>query len=286
MKNLIKRSLTGIIYVALIIGAVLTGGWWYVALFALFTILAIREFATLCNASAGGENVITLTTDMAGALILFIGLCCVNLGLLTPHTTAVLGGTFFTVYLLYLVVRLVLQLYSHETSPLANLAYSYMGQLYIALPLGLMSMYYTLADGTALLLAMFVMIWLSDTGAFVTGSLIGKHKLFPRISPGKTWEGFFGGIAFVIASAFVMKYCFPTYFESVSIAGLIGMGIVVAAFATWGDLVESLIKRTLGVKDSGTLLPGHGGILDRIDSLLLVIPASLIYLITFTLYVS
>lgn len=285
MKNLIKRSITGIIYVSLIIAAVLAGGWWFVALFSLFAILATHEFATLCNADAGGENIFTLVTDMAGSLILVVGLSCVNLGLLTPHSTAVLGGTFFTLYLLYLTARLVMQLYSHETSPLVNLAYSYMGQLYIALPLGILSMFYTLPDGKALLLAMFIMIWLSDTGAFLTGSLIGRHKLFPRISPGKTWEGFFGGITFVVASAFIMKYCFPQSFENISACGLCFMGVTVAVFATWGDLVESLIKRTLGVKDSGNLLPGHGGILDRIDSLLLVIPASLFYLITLVLYI-
>lgn len=285
MKNLLKRSITGIIYVALIVGAVLAGGWWFVTLFALFTLLAVNEFATLTNAASGGENVVTRIVDMAGALILFIGLCCVNLPLLTPHTTAVMGGTFFTVYLLYLIIRLVIQLYSHESSPLANLAYSYMGQVYVALPLGIMSMYYTLPDGTALLLAMFIMIWLSDTGAFVVGSLMGKHKLFPRISPAKTWEGFCGGVVFVVASALIMKLCFGRWFESISAPLLCGMGVCVAIFATWGDLVESLIKRSLGVKDSGNLLPGHGGILDRIDSLLLVIPASLVYLIAITLFV-
>lgn len=284
MNNLVKRTLTGVLYVALIVGAVLLGGWWYVALFAIFTLLAVNEFANITNASAGGENVVTLITDMAGALILFGGITLVNLHMLTPHTSVVIGAAFFTVYLLYLVVRLVIQLYSHETSPLTNLAYSYMGQLYIALPLGLMSMYYTLPDGTALLLAMFVMIWLSDTGAFCVGSLIGRHKLFPRISPAKTWEGFFGGVIFVVASALVMKFCFGSWFVETSTLTLCGMGFTVAIFATWGDLVESLIKRTLGVKDSGNLLPGHGGILDRIDSLLLVIPASLIYLVILRLF--
>lgn len=284
MNNLVKRTLTGVLYVALIVGAVLLGGWWYVAMFAIFTLLAVNEFANITNASAGGENVVTLITDMAGALILFGGITLVNLHMLTPHTSVVIGAAFFTVYLLYLVVRLVIQLYSHETSPLTNLAYSYMGQLYIALPLGLMSMYYTLPDGTALLLAMFVMIWLSDTGAFCVGSLMGRHKLFPRISPAKTWEGFFGGVIFVVASALVMKFCFGRWFVETSTLTLCGMGFTVAIFATWGDLVESLIKRTLGVKDSGNLLPGHGGILDRIDSLLLVIPASLIYLVILRLF--
>ena len=284
MKNLILRALTGAIYVGLICFTVLSGGWWFIGLSALFTILALQEFYSLSNSSTGGENITTLIVDVAGGLILSLGLGCVNLSLLSPYTTAVLGGTFFTVYLLYLIVRLVMQLYSQESSPLTNLAYSYMGQMYIALPLGVMSMFYTLPDGKALLLTMFIMIWLNDTGAFLVGSAIGKHKLFPRISPNKSWEGFIGGVVFAIASAFVFKYCFPAYYETIALPSLCGLGLVVGGFATWGDLVESLIKRTLGVKDSGSILPGHGGILDRIDSLLLVIPASLFYLITMTLY--
>ncbi len=284
MKNLILRTLTGIVYVGLICSTVLLGGWSFIVFFSLIAVMALGEFYQLCNSSTGGENVTTLVMDIAGGLIMCVGLGCVNLSLMPPFTTAVLGGTFFTVYLLYLVIRLVIQLYSQETSPLTNLAYSYMGQMYIALPLGLMSMFYTLPDGKFLLLATFIMIWLNDTGAFLVGSAIGKHKLFPRISPNKSWEGFIGGMVFCVASSFIFKYCFPEYFESMSIFALCGMGLVVGAFATWGDLVESLIKRTLGVKDSGKILPGHGGILDRIDSLLLVIPAALLYLTAIILF--
>ena len=284
MKNLILRSITGIIYVGLICASVLFGGWLFIVFFGLIAILALEEFYNLTNASTGGENVTTLIVDVAGGLILCVGLGCLNTGVLTHFRTGVMGVNFFTIYLLYMIVRLVMQLYNQESSPLTNLAYSYMGQMYVALPIGLMSMYYTLPNGMHLLLAVFIMIWLNDTGAFCVGSLLGKHKLFPRISPKKSWEGFFGGVAFVIASAFVFKYCFPLYFTNISLCGLIGLGAVVAAFATWGDLIESLIKRTLGVKDSGTLLPGHGGILDRIDSLLLVIPATLLYLTALQLY--
>ncbi len=284
MKNLILRSITGIIYVGLICGCVLAGSWSFIVFFALIAIAALEEFYHLSNSATGGENITTLVIDVAGGLILCVGLGCVNMSLLSPFTTAVLGGTFFTVYLLYLVVRLVMQLYSQESSPLTNIAYSYMGQMYIALPLGLMSMFYTLPNGKYLLLAMFIMIWLNDTGAFCVGSLFGKHKLFERISPKKSWEGFVGGVFFAVASSFAFKYLFPEYFESISLGGLCGLGLVVSAFATWGDLVESLIKRTLGVKDSGKLLPGHGGILDRIDSLLLVIPATLLYLTALQLY--
>lgn len=278
MKNLIQRSLTGIIYVILIASAVIAGGWWFELLFSLFALLAIHEFVRLSNASTGGESMVAMILDMFSGLFLFLTLSTACNIELMPGSVIPLHIISLILFLLCLIARLVSQLYSRHSSPLTNLAYSYMSLLYIALPLGLMSAFYTFLGGPALLLAMFIMIWLSDTGAFLIGSMIGKHKLFPRISPGKTWEGFFGGIIFVIASAFVMKYCFQTYYESISIAGLCGMGVTVAIFATWGDLVESLIKRTLGVKDSGNILPGHGGILDRIDSMLLVSPAAVLYL--------
>jgi phosphatidate cytidylyltransferase len=284
MKNLILRSITGAIYVALICASVLAGGWYFIVFFGLISLVALNEFYNLSNASTGGENITTLIVDMVGGMIICVGLGCVNMSLMPPFMTAVMGGTFFTVYMLYLIVRLVIQLYNQENSPLTNLAYSYMGQMYIALPLGLMSMYYTLNDGKALLLTMFIMIWLNDTGAFLVGSAIGKHKLFPRISPNKSWEGFVGGVLFSIIGGAVVKLCFPDYYETISLSSLCGLGLVVGIFATWGDLAESLIKRTLGVKDSGNILPGHGGILDRIDSLLLVVPASLLYLIALALY--
>lgn len=284
MNNLIKRALSGAVYVALIICAIMAGGWWFIALSCLFGVLALNEFYGLSNGSSGGENVSTLIIDIAGGFILVAGLGCVDLDLLSPFTTRVIGGTLFMLYLLYLVVRLVSQLYSREVSPLVNLAFSYMGQLYIALPLGLMSMYYTFRQGEWLLLAMFVMIWLSDTGAYLVGSAIGRHKLFPRISPGKTWEGFIGGLLFATGAGVAFKYLCPGCFDSMPVAAMAGMGVVVSLFATWGDLVESLIKRTLGVKDSGSIMPGHGGILDRIDSLLLVVPASLIYLVFINTY--
>ena len=110
------------------------------------------------------------------------------------------------------------------------------------------------------------------------GVLLGRHRLFERISPKKSWEGVIGGVALSVAGAFVSYYWFNELFQVPDLMVWVGLSIVVAVFATFGDLVESLIKRTVGVKDSGNIMPGHGGILDRIDSLLLVAPAVLIYL--------
>ena len=206
MKNLVTRALSGAVYVALICAAVLLGGWWFIALFSLFAVLALNEFYGLSNGPEGGENTTTLIIDVVGGLVLTVGLGCVNIdSLMPPLAIRLLGGTFLTLYLLYLVIRLVAQIYTREQSPLTNLAFSYMGQMYIALPVGIMSMFYTFPDGKFLLLAMFIMIWLNDTGAFCVGSLFGKHRLFPRISPKKSWEGFAGGVIFAIASAFMFK---------------------------------------------------------------------------------
>ena len=136
-------------------------------------------------------------------------------------------------------------------------------------------------------LAVFVFLWINDTGAYLCGSLLGKHKLFPRISPGKSWEGSIGGGLLVVAIAVLIWYLTDQYGVndlSLNVYEWAGLGLTVVIFGTWGDLVESLFKRTLGIKDSGNILPGHGGMLDRFDSSLLAIPAVVVYLYTLTLF--
>jgi phosphatidate cytidylyltransferase len=143
-------------------------------------------------------------------------------------------------------------------------------------------------------LSVFIFLWMNDTGAYCIGSLIGRHKLFPRISPAKSWEGSIGGAIVVLLVAyginildngglylndFGIKPC-----GMLSMPEWLGLGLVVVIFGTWGDLIESLFKRTLGIKDSGSILPGHGGMLDRFDSSLLAIPAAVVYLYTISLF--
>ena len=134
---------------------------------------------------------------------------------------------------------------------------------------------------------MFAFLWVNDAGAYICGSLLGRHKLFPRISPGKSWEGSIGGGLLVVGAAVLVWYLTDLY--EVNDLGLTayewaGLGLVVVIFGTWGDLIESLFKRTLGIKDSGNILPGHGGMLDRFDSTLMAVPASVVYLYTLTLF--
>ena len=276
MKNVFKRSLTGILYVALIVGAIFAGAWWFWGLTILFGILGVNEFNRITNKSFVSNT--TTLLDLVGTVLIITAAApqFIQTGTILPdlRTTALcLIG-----YFIYAIARFVIQLYLHAGHPLSHLAHSILGQVYIALPMAMLGALYTIA-GKHIVLVMFILIWLSDTGAFCVGSLIGKHKLFERISPNKSWEGFLGGLAFCLGVSTLLAVLFPGYFHNLNLWQMLGMGAVVCVFGTWGDLVESMIKRALGVKDSGSLLPGHGGILDRIDSLMLVVPALMLYFI-------
>lgn len=267
MKKLLTRAITGSIFVALIVLSLIASGTMpFLCVFSLITILGLIEFY---NLTLPDEKPITKIIDIAGGLVLFISLFYrfshpdVNLIWIAP-------------YLAYLIIRQVTQLYTKEKNPLSNMAYGLLGQLYVALPLALLNIIY-FGVGATSILALFIFIWINDTGAFCVGSLIGKRRLFERISPKKSWEGFFGGLIFCLLSAYILFRFFNDFFQDHTLSVWMGFALVSSVFATWGDLSESLIKRTLQVKDSGKLLPGHGGILDRVDSLLLVVPAVLLY---------
>ena len=181
-------------------------------------------------------------------------------------------------YLPYVIVRLISQLYIKDSNSIRLLSTSFLSQVIVALPLTLLNYTYFVYGTNTTVLACLIFIWMNDTGAYCVGSMIGNRRLFERISPKKSWEGFFGGLFFTIVSGIVVGVYFPHYFTGLNLYEWIGLSAVVTAFATWGDLIESLIKRNVGAKDSSHILPGHGGILDRIDSLLLVSPAILLYL--------
>jgi phosphatidate cytidylyltransferase len=168
---------------------------------------------------------------------------------------------------------------------LHGIIYSVFGQVYITMPLSLLmvlsysNQHHPQTGGYdwVPLIALFVFIWVNDTAAYFIGSLTGKHKLIPHISPKKSVEGFIAGIIFTLLAALIFARLYPEYTSF----QWMGFALVVALSGTIGDLFESLIKRTCSVKDAGTLIPGHGGILDRIDSLLVAVPAAYLYLIIF-----
>ena len=271
MKKIITRAITGSIYVALIVVSLTLGSpVLYAVVFALFIALGIWEFNTITS-SKSRHTITEKVLDIIGGLVMFFSFFWKTQ---LPDT----GYEIIIPYLSYLVIRSIYQLYIKNTDPLSNWAFSLMGQIYIAFPISLLNIIYA-EYNPHMLLAIFIFIWLNDTGAYCVGSTLGKHRLFERISPKKSWEGFWGGILFCIVSAILFYYYCNDFFNGPGLTGWILLSILVSAFSTYGDLCESLIKRTLGVKDSGKLLPGHGGILDRVDSLLLVSPIALCFLL-------
>ena len=282
-KNLVIRSITGVLFVACMVSCFLNPRA-MVFLFALITGLSIWEYCGLVN---GKEDVTVnrFITTVAG-VYLFLAVAGFRTGIVTNFIV-------FVPYQLTIVYLFIAELYTGNKDAINDWAYTMLSQMYIALPF---SMINVLAFETStfdgqihydmlLPLSIFIFIWTNDTGAYCSGSLFGKHKLFPRISPAKSWEGSIGGGIFVIIAAIIIGFLASDgAAHRLSIPGWVGLGLVVTCFGTWGDLVESLFKRTLGVKDSGTILPGHGGMLDRFDSSLMAIPAAVIYLYTLQLF--
>ena len=264
LRKVAIRDLSGLVYCAVIIGSIIWGVTGVTLLAILFSILACIEFAKI-NRELTRVTIPELILDIIGCICL---------------CTAYMGFPLI-LWLAVVTCRFILQLYSPSAHPLKDLSHSILTQVYIGVPLGIMA-FISAEFNSYMLLAIFILIWINDTGAFCVGSMCGRHKLFERISPKKTWEGFWGGFAFcIIASVLFSLYC-NGFFAMTRIGGdmlkWIVLGALVSVFGTWGDLIESQIKRTLHVKDSGNLIPGHGGILDRIDSLLLVMPVFAVYL--------
>lgn len=273
MKNLITRSISGIIYVGLIIGAIFLGNPWFLVLTALFAVLAVNEFENILNQGLPRNWAawVCRILDLAAALV--IATIPAMLGMLPHWLTA--SGTVLIIC--YLLVRFTLALYDKGGDAFRSAAYSVLALMYIAVPLAMLNSIYTMS--MPLVLATFVMIWLNDTGAYCVGSSMGRHRLFERLSPKKSWEGFWGGLAFCVASGIGAKYLWPQL--DFGLVGWMLYGAMVSVLSTWGDLFESLLKRTCGVKDSGKLIPGHGGILDRIDSLLFVSMGTFVFILLF-----
>lgn len=277
LKNMITRAITGTIFVVAVVVSFLRPQA-MMFLFALVTALSVWEFTGLVN-NIKDVSVNRFITTAAGTylFIAFAGYCSE----ITPSAV-------FIPYLLTIVYLFISELYTKATNPINNWAYTMLSQLYIALPFSMINVVAFRNEGGAVVydyllpLSIFIFLWTNDTGAYISGSLLGKHKLFPRVSPGKSWEGSIGGGLLVLAVAALVGHIANSNEGGhiLSIPGWMGLGLVVVFFGTWGDLVESLFKRTIGIKDSGKILPGHGGMLDRFDSSLMAFPAAVVYLYT------
>lgn len=276
MKNLVIRAITGAVYVLALVGCTVWGPQSAFIFFALVAAGCVYEFGTIMNKHYEAE-----TNRPLSAIAAFI-LCSAVWQYQIGYGDYVKMLALYGFTLLYIIVS---ELYRQADNPIRNWALAFASQIYIALPFSLLPFISIRYDAVENLmqyewiytLAIFIFLWTNDTGAYLVGSLFGRYvpyKLFPRISPKKSWIGSLGGVMLTIIAAAVIEH----YAAGLPLWQWIGLALTVCIFGTWGDLVESLIKRQVGIKDSGKILPGHGGFLDRFDSALLAIPGAVIYL--------
>ncbi len=268
MKNILIRALTGIVYVALVTGGILIGPYTFLCLFSMVIILCLWEFYGLLNDRK--KTRINRIEGCLGGLVLFVSVYL--------YAARIFDHSVFIPYIFYVLVAMIIELYRKKEDPITDLAFLFLGQLYIALPFALLNFPAFQAGGEIayrplLILSLFVFLWINDSGAYLIGSKFGKHRLFKRISPKKSWEGFWGGFVCALLPAFLFARLDP----EIPLLHWIGICVFVVLFGTLGDLFESLIKRTLDVKDSGNALPGHGGFLDRFDSAIFAAYGILLY---------
>ena len=271
MRNLIIRSASGIVFLSVMLACILGGAIPYACLMLFILIGMMYEFYKL---TLGKKNYLQKTIGTATGIICWLAffppLACNN------SFTSLLVIAF-----VLWIALLIQQLYQKNEQTFAAIAYTLLGFMYIALPLSLMNMiaynFENEYDGK-LLLGLFIILWCSDVGAYVFGMAFGqkgKHKLFPGISPKKSWEGFAGGLLLALCTGYLMS-CFG-FIAYGAVHALIISGLI-AVFGVFGDLVESMLKRSAGVKDSGKIMPGHGGLLDRFDAALIALPAVWCYI--------
>ena len=279
MKNLWVRSVSGAVLVVVVLGAILWSKWSFAALLMAILIGGESEFYRM--AQKAGYAPQKVLGFVAGAIILMVAF--ILMWLLDDSTTVssqyLIIAVGLALYIMMLIpVMFICELYRKSPTPIANIGSTLMGIVYVAMPLALLFFIPLLLgrgvwDPWALIFYIFI-IWANDVCAYLVGMSIGKHRLFQRISPKKSWEGFIGGLV----GAMAMGYVASTFMEGTH-AIWIGMALIAAITGVFGDLVESLLKRSVDVKDSGNILPGHGGWLDRFDALLLSIPFVFIYLV-------
>lgn len=266
MKNLITRSITGIVFISVLISAIYFG---WVSLFFVL-LLAVLFGADEFNKLVKNNKSVKPIKHWAVIINLLFFV------LITLTGANVIHNKYLFLLLPLITFTFIIELYRKKSLPFVNIAYTLLSCFYIAVPFGL---YFNLGFinenySYQILLGFFFILWSNDTGAYLSGMTLGRNKLFERISPKKTWEGSIGGAILSL----VIAYCISLFFTDLSLLHWLIVALIIVIFGSLGDLVESLLKRSLHVKDSGNILPGHGGILDRFDGLLLSAPLVYCYL--------
>ncbi len=270
MKELALRISTGLIFLVVVVGCILWNPYSLASLFYVVGILGMLEYYSICK--IGGVHPQTMLGLITGS-VLYVTIEMVKL--------QVFSGFIISLSIPFFIAIFIYELYRKRPDPFNNIAHTIVGIVYVMAPFALLNVF-TFEEivneyQPAVVLGFFILLWLNDTGAYVFGRLFGKKKFWERISPKKTWAGVVGGGVVALIGAAIMT----NFTDQMGIWHWLAMGLIIVVSATLGDLVESLLKRSARVKDSSNLLPGHGGILDRFDGVLLASPVVFTYLMVF-----
>lgn len=269
MKKLVTRAITGIVLVMVMLTSILVSEYSFAVLFLLVLATSITEFNNLFKQSEVKPN--QVLSYMVSVVLFVLSFLCAK---------GIIETRYFFAILPLLLAIMAAELYRKKAKPAENIATTIFSIIYIALPVSLIN-FIVFPDfieksvyKPALLIAIFCLIWIYDSGAYLVGVSVGKHRLFERISPKKSWEGAIGGTFFAVLAAYFISDFIP----EIKVVHWIALSVVLVVSATFGDLTESMFKRYFGIKDSGNILPGHGGMLDRFDSLFFVVPMVFMYI--------
>ena len=282
LKNFLVRTASGAVLLGIVLAAIFSGVWGYGALLLAVTIIGVWEFYGLARAK-GSEPQRCMGMLMSLALLFAGFISSLHIyGETDDENVLGLGVSLLLIFAMLLVITFVIEVFRNRQTPMYNIATTIMGAVYVALPMAILTILPSLLNsliyrGDAwipwVFLFYLLLVWGNDVFAYLVGVTMGKHRMCERLSPKKSWEGFAGGVA---GSAAVGAIAASVLGGSYGV--WIGLAIVVALSSVVGDLIESMFKRDAGVKDSGAIMPGHGGILDRFDALIISAPFALIYL--------
>ncbi len=271
VNNLATRTLTSVFFVVAMVGSALLGQNVFGVLLLILTVLSINEYIKIVT--VGNIQPALWPTVITGSFVYTF---------FTANAMGLLKAEWLLAAIPFVFLLFISELWRNKPNPFGNIAFELLGIFYIAFPLSLVMYFFDPLRLSGpfhygVVLGFFFILWLNDTGAYFVGSLIGKHKLFERISPGKTWEGSIGGFVFAMLTAWGLSFVF----QQLTAPQWLILAMIIVVTGSLGDLVESMLKRSLGIKDSGTFLPGHGGLLDRFDAVFISAPFVFVYLALF-----
>ena len=277
MKGLIRRATTALIFVVVMLAGTFGGRYSFVALFAIITALCLWEYLSMVLTKYTKRDFYRMLLGVGFGLTPFVLSSILHMRPVQSQTTDQFVIVTSFLFFPFIFLAFVYELFSGSKTPFQNVGFIVLGMVYIGAPFALLD-FIAFKEGEfsgLIVFGLLLLTWMNDTGAYIAGSNFGKTPLFATVSPKKTWEGTIGGVLTTI----LVAYLFSLFTSELRTGDWMVLGAIVAVFGSVGDLVESMLKRSVGVKDSGTLLPGHGGVLDRFDAFIFILPFAAAYLL-------